>query len=289
MTLVRFRRTSASSSRRPTVRPKHGRRRPLGDKLQVLASVSPESLTIVEALVDRILKGLNNVPPKTITVVVLLMLAACGSKSPTQPSPTPPTTPTPSRIFVLEGTLDYGDLSIGQSSTLTLRIRNTGNSPLAINGITGNNSITAVLKANWTSGTIAAGSAQDVAFVFTPTEARAYSATITINGDQTSGANTIAMSGRGSLAGVPIFSRAGNGNTVFDMPTYIRRVRIQGNFTGRCQNFAVKIGGDLLVNEILGTCSIAIGRSYDGTHTTVGGVVEVTISSGVNWTMTEVR
>lgn len=224
----------------------------------------------------------------SVLALMLCLAVACGSKSPTQPSTTPPPTTT-TRIFVLEGTLDYGDIPINQSSTQTLRIRNTGNSPLSITGVTGNNSITAVLKASWTSGTIPAGGSQDIAFAFTPTEARAYSATITINGDQTSGTNTIAMTGRGSLSGVPIFSRSGSGDTVFDMPTYIRRVRIQGNFGGRCQNFAVKIGGDLLVNEILGTCSIAIGRSYDGTHTTTGGVVEITISSGVNWTISEVR
>ena len=85
------------------------------------------------------------------------------------------------------------------------------------------------------------------------------------------------------------WSRTGQGNTVFDMPTYISRVQIVGTYSGYCQNFVVYIADRLIVNEILGTCSIAIGPRYDGVHTTSGGVVETRISSGVSWSFTEVR
>jgi hypothetical protein len=44
-----------------------------------------------------------------------------------------------------------------------------------------------------------------------------------------------------------------------------------------------------VVNEILGSCSIGIGRRYEGVHLTGGGVVEVKSSSGINWTFTEER
>lgn len=73
------------------------------------------------------------------------------------------------------------------------------------------------------------------------------------------------------------------------MPTYISRVQIVGTYGGRCQNFIVRIAGRLIVNEILGTCSIAIGPRYEGVHLTRGGVVEVTNASGVSWAFTEVR
>lgn len=44
---------------------------------------------------------------------------------------------------------------------------------------------------------------------------------------------------------VPVFTRSGKGNTVFDMPTYIRRVRIQARWDlTQTSNFIVHIGGD---------------------------------------------
>ncbi len=85
------------------------------------------------------------------------------------------------------------------------------------------------------------------------------------------------------------WSRSGSGDMVFDMPTYISRVRIVGTYTGYGSNFIVRIAGALVVNEILGTTSIGIGTRYDGTHLTSGGVVAITNSSGVSWSFTEVR
>ena len=86
-----------------------------------------------------------------------------------------------------------------------------------------------------------------------------------------------------------IWGVSGAGDNVFDMPTYIRRVRIDGFYGGRCQNFVVRIAGRLVVNEILGNCSVALGRDFTGTYVTSGGVVEITNASGVQWTFTEVR
>jgi hypothetical protein len=81
---------------------------------------------------------------------------------------------------------------------------------------------------------------------------------------------------------------SGAGNTVLDMPTRVARVRITGSFTGRSTNFIIKIGGRLIVNELLGTSWPS--TTYDGTHLTGGGgVTEITNSSGVAWSFTEVR
>jgi len=90
-----------------------------------------------------------------------------------------------------------------------------------------------------------------------------------------------------ALRPIPPFTKSGTGDVVFDMPTTVRRVRIQGRYTAFAQNFIVYIANDLTVNELLGT---AFGKtSFDGTYTTFGGVTEIRSSFGVRWTFTEVR
>jgi len=82
-----------------------------------------------------------------------------------------------------------------------------------------------------------------------------------------------------------IWKKSGNGDTVFDMPTYVERVRIIGTYNGYSSNFIVWVGGDLLVNELLRT---GWGQTrYDGTLLTTGGVVEIIHSSGVSWSFEE--
>lgn len=77
------------------------------------------------------------------------------------------------------------------------------------------------------------------------------------------------------------WTRSGSGDTVFDMPTYIRRVRVVGTYSSYSSNFIVKVGGSLLVNELLGT---GWGTTrYEGVLLTTGGVVAITNSSGVSW------
>ena len=90
-----------------------------------------------------------------------------------------------------------------------------------------------------------------------------------------------------ALQPIPLFGRSGSGDTVFDMPTHVRRIRIQGRYTRNSSNFVVYIAGRLVVNELLGTGWDA--TTFDGTYTTQGGVTEIKLSSGVQWTFTEVR
>jgi len=83
-----------------------------------------------------------------------------------------------------------------------------------------------------------------------------------------------------------IWSKSGQGASVFDMPTYVSRVKITGTYTGTGENFVVYIGGHLVVNEILGT---SWGQTYfEGTYLTSGGTVEVKYSNGLSWSFTEV-
>lgn len=216
------------------------------------------------------------------TLLVLLSVAAvsCGSSS----SPTTPTpTTTPTRVIRLEANLAYGTIDIGQTFDAILRIYSEGTAPLTVTGLNG----PAGYTASWTSGVIAPGTSQAVTIRFTPTAAQAYNGTLTVNSDATSGGNTTAVSGRGQG---PPFKKTGTGATVFDIPTSISRVHIAADYGGSCENFVVKVAGRLVVNEILGRCSVAIGPHYDGTHLiTGGGVAEVTLSSGVSWLVEEVR
>lgn len=83
-----------------------------------------------------------------------------------------------------------------------------------------------------------------------------------------------------------IWNKSGQGDTVFDMPTYVSRVKITGTYTGYSSNFIVHIAGRGVVNELLGT---AWNQTYfEGTYVTSGGVVETLYSSGVSWSFTEV-
>lgn len=94
------------------------------------------------------------------------------------------------------------------------------------------------------------------------------------------------MGGQTINVNPPIWSKTGGGNSVFDMPTYIRRVRIWGLWDGRStSNFIVRIGGSTVVNAIL-----RYGNPYEGVHLTNGGVVSITSSEGVKeWRFTEER
>ena len=138
-----------------------------------------------------------------------------------------------------------------------------------------------------TSGTVAAGSSTTVTIFFKPLVAQFYSNVLTVVGDQTSGNAAINISGTGFNPN-PIYSRSGSGDNVFDIPSYVTRIRIQGTYQSCSSNFIVRVAGRLIVNELLGSCWTS--RSFDGTYAlTAGGTTEITNSSGVSWTFTEIR
>lgn len=212
-----------------------------------------------------------------------LIASGCG-ESPTAPDrnePPPPSAAT--RVLALEGDLAFGDVLMGTSAEKVIRLLNRGTGPMTVTGLVWPNGY----SVSWTQGVIQPAQWQDITVRFSPTAMQAYNGTLTVNGDQTSGANTFLVTGRGVREP---FRRSGTGNTVFDMPTGVTRLHITGTLPGGCSNFVVWVGGRLVVNEIIGTCSVASGRSYEGTHLTNGGtVVEVTNSTGVSWLIEEVR
>jgi len=103
----------------------------------------------------------------------------------------------PTRIISLSGNLAFGSVMVGTSPQRILTISNTGNSTMTISGI----SYPSGFSGDW-SGTIAAGGSQPVTVTFSPTSATSYGGTVTVNSDMTSGTDTIAASGTGTLTPV---------------------------------------------------------------------------------------
>ncbi len=227
-------------------------------------------------------------------VVVSVMLAACGlSSSPTESSapPTGPSSPAATRIIDVTGDMAFGDVNFGESPTRTLTIGNSGNGVLTFTGINGVEATTTPgYTATPTAGTVPPGGSVPVTISFTPTIAQVYSNVLTIVGDQTSGNAAINLSGTGINNTPSLWTQSGTGDAVFDMPTTVARVRIQATPTSNCQNFVVLIGGASTVKVVLGTCDAADAPSLDGTYLTAGGgVVSITISTGITWILTEIR
>jgi len=99
----------------------------------------------------------------------------------------------PTKIISLSGSLAFGDIATGQTATQTLTIKNTGNSTLTVASIL----YPAGFSGNW-SGTIAAGSFQNVSVTFTPIAPQSYIGVLTVNSDKTAGTDTISISGKGN-------------------------------------------------------------------------------------------
>lgn len=140
---------------------------------------------------------------KYVALIAFLMTAvSCGSggSSPASPSAAAPAAAPGTRVIAVAGSLAFGSVTVGQSASQTFTITNSGTTVLTIASLTLPTGVSGAYSASFTSGTIAPGASQSVNFRFSPTAAQDYGGTLTINGDQTSGTNTIAVSGIGVLA-----------------------------------------------------------------------------------------
>jgi hypothetical protein len=93
-----------------------------------------------------------------------------------------------------------------------LTISNSGNSTLTVSGLTVSGMTVpggSVYLPGVTGATIPAGQSQQVPITFTATVAQSYDGTLTVNGDQTSGENTIPISGFGVAADIRLLSGQG--------------------------------------------------------------------------------
>src|SRR5215831_7752518 len=104
-------------------------------------------------------------------IAVMGAAQACGTKhAPSDPSRTLALEPLATRSLAIDGSLNFGEIPINTSATGAITIRNEGNRPMTVTGITTPPGFTA----SWTKGVIAAGSEQKVTVQFTPTEPRKY-------------------------------------------------------------------------------------------------------------------
>ena len=86
------------------------------------------------------------------------------------------------------------------------------------------------------------------------------------------------------------FAKTGAGDSVFDLPVTVSRVRIQGSLSGIStnSNFIVKIGGELKINEILNRSRNT--TTFEGTYLLTGNkTVEITNSRDINWSFAQVQ
>lgn len=145
-----------------------------------------------------------------LAFVVSILTSCSGGGSPVAPSPTASAPAAPAattRVINVSGSLAFGDVRVGSSSTLSITVSNTGNASLTLSAVTaptGGGAINATLPP-----AIAAGSSANVTVQFTPQTVTAYSGTISIASDATSGSNTITFSGNGAAAPQTLFSLAG--------------------------------------------------------------------------------
>jgi ribosomal protein S28E/S33 len=93
----------------------------------------------------------------------------------------------------------------------------------------------------------------------------------------------------------PPWSARGNGSDVFEVPAWVARVRVDGEFQGsqgRCETLAVRFAGSTVLNVTLGTCTTGVPQ-YQGVHllsTGTGGMVEMfTPSTLVAWKLEWLR
>lgn len=80
------------------------------------------------------------------------------------------------------------------------------------------------------------------------------------------------------------WNMAGTGNAVITLPANVRQIRVAGAWNRTDDStFVVRIGGQVVVNEILFDAVI-----YDSVHAVAGTVVEVVNSPNVTWFMIQV-
>lgn len=194
-----------------------------------------------------------------LAIFTVLFLSACGGSS--GGSPTAPSA-TPTKIIGISGSLAFGDVRVGTVSELTITVSNSGNTTLTVTGATAPASISDQLFATiGGSGAIAPGSSVTVRVRFTPAATGAVSGTISITGDQTSGTNTIAMSGTGTVQTFTVVGvvRDATGNAPLSGVT----VRISAG-VGLNQTGTTDGNGYYSIPGVAGTITLSFSRSgYD--------------------------
>jgi len=111
---------------------------------------------------------------------------------------------TATRRVRLKGDLAFGATTVNTTVERTLTIYNDGNAALTVTGI----ACPSRFSGDW-SGQIEPGKSKAVTMTFTPDEVKAYSGTVTVNCNSTSGVKTMDASGTGTPEGVRVIRLAG--------------------------------------------------------------------------------
>jgi hypothetical protein len=200
-------------------------------------------------------------------LVLALFVSACGGgTSGTGVAPTTPTPPTPTTYSLTGRVTSAAGPAIPGASVSILDGPNAARATSTDSA--GNYSFTALTASGFTLSVSAGG--------FVPK----------------SGPISLSQNVTANVALLPsqLYQLNGSGNQVFDVPTYITKLRVIADYGGSCQNFIMHIGGRSIANEILGSCSVnTTGRHYDATVNTIGGAGETVNSSGIAWQITEWR
>ncbi len=201
---------------------------------------------------------------KKLFLVAAIVASACGGSNPTAPTTAPPApAPTPT-TYTLSGTVT--STAGGAISGATVRISDGANAgKSALTNSNGSYALTGLAVSGFSVGASA-------------TNYNPLGKSVTLTSSQTVDFQ---------LTPTPLFSRSGSGDTVFDMPTTVGRIKITADYRTNSSNFIVHIAGRGVVNELVGTAWNQ--THFEGTYVTTGGVVEILFSSGVAWTFAEIR
>lgn len=100
------------------------------------------------------------------------------------------------RSIALSEDLDFGSQVIGSSAHRTYQISNTGNAPFVIENISFPEGFSGD---NFNNYSLPAGNTLNLSLFFSPTEARNYNGTLTVNVSNASGDNTLNVFGEGAM------------------------------------------------------------------------------------------
>lgn len=195
-----------------------------------------------------------------LVVCVFFEVASCGSASPSAPTPT--------KIVSLQGNLAFDNVIVGLPRTATLTIVNSGNVSLNVTGVVVPDGYTA----NWTSGVVSPGVPKNVTITFAPSLAGSYNGTISVVSDQTSGTNTIPITGMAlsnllvGWVGTQTTSFPDGARTVACSMTWtVTLESITGQFSGTWQTgIQCGLGSGTLTGTISSTNSLS-GLSFNPT------------------------
>ena len=149
----------------------------------------------------------------------------------------------PTRIVGVRGSLSFGNITVNSTKTATLTVSNTGNSAMTVSSI----AYPSGFSGNWSSGTIAPGSAQNITVTFAPAVVQLYGGDVTVESDKTSGTGALPVSGKGLPVPIPagVFGglvggyQAGTGSEAENMAAFLGgtgflavTTKTDGTFTG---------------------------------------------------------